>query len=970
MSAYAGILKGVSVGRGGTSPVLVGREAELGLLEGAFAETLAGAARAVLLGGEAGIGKTRLVEEFAAEARSRGARLLLGGCLELGVDGFPFAPFTAVLRQLVRELGADGVAELVGGRASALARLLPEFGEPDGDDSGHHQARLFELVLTLLDRLAQRGPVVLVIEDAHWADRSSRDLLAFLVRNLGAVAALMVVVTYRADELHRGHPLRLLLAELDRLERVSRHEIERLTRHEVGELMARLRGAEPSSGRVAEFYARSEGNPLFVEALMDADGSIACELPESLRDLLLAGVERLPEETRELLRVASAGGARIEHRLLAAVSGLDERALTRLLRPAVAGNVLVVEGEGYRFRHALIREAIHDDLLPGEHTRLHTRYAEALENDGTLVPPGRCAAELAHHWHAAHNLEWALISAWKAGQEADRAAAYAEELRMLERVLELWERVPDAERKIGSGRVEVLRQAVRAADWAGDSERGIRLASEALKETRDPLLQAWLLERRGGLRHRLGRPDWVEDLQRAAELVPSEPPSAERAQVLASLAKHHLNGSGTEVARKALEEALDAARAVGDRLSEAHALLTLACGLEDAKYEEGPGEGYSWEVLEQAERIAVELGAEQPLLRVAINRSHFLEGAGRSAEAVEAAARGIERAKEIGLFRSQGSFLSVNLAESLHSLGRWDEAVSAVEEALETDPPRAHKACLALLRGEIGLARGEAEAAERALEVAYRFGRWKIDQRIQEHYPVLRLEAGLRLHQGDRRAALAALEPVLLGTNRPDDSRYAWPVLAVGAAACAAEADLEPLLARAARTAARGPVQRAWALVFRAEAARITGEDPRWDDAAAAWAEVGNPYLRARALHRAAEHAAARGERGRALEGLVEAAALAGELRAAPLRSAAEDLRRRLGAAPSHGLTARELEVLERLAEGGSNKEIAEALFISAKTASVHVSNILGKLGVSSRTEAAAAARRLGLLRAEHSSAS
>ena len=852
MSDSAGILGDVSVETGGMSTVLVGRQTELDILDGAFAHVRSGAARAVLLGGEAGIGKTRLVEEFSAKARAKGARLLLGGCLELGVDGFPFAPFTAVLRQLVRELGAEGVAELVGGRASGLARLLPEFGEPDGDGSGHHQARLFELVLTLLDRLARQGPLVLVIEDAHWADRSSRDLLAFLVRNLGAVAALMIVVTYRADELHRGHPLRPLLAELDRLERVARHEVGRLTRQEVGELMTRLRGAEPEGGRVEEFFIRSEGNPLFVEALMDADGSIACELPESLRDLLLAGVERLPEETGELLRVASAGGARIEHRLLAAASGLDERALTRHLRPAVEGNVLVVEGEGYRFRHALIREAVHDDLMPGEHTRLHTRYAEALEDDGTLVPPGRVAAELAHHWHAAHNLECALISAWKAGQEADRAAAYAEELRMLERVLDLWERVPDAEEKIGATRTEVLRLAVCAADWGGDSERGIKLASAALRETDDPPRRAWLLERRGRLHHRLGRPDWLEDLQRAVELVPAEPPSAERARMLASLAQHLLNGSGIEMARTAVKDALDAARTVGDRLSEADALLTLTCLLDETKYEGEPGEGRPWEVLERGERIAEELGADQLLLRAAINRSHMLEGAGRPAEAVEAAARGIERAKGIGLFRSRGSFLSINLAESLHSLGRWDEAQEVIDQALETDPPRAHKACLVLLRGEIGLARGETELAVRGLEAAYRFSRWKVDQRIQEHYPVLRLEAGLRLRQGDRRAALAALEPMLPGTNRPDDSRYAWPVLAIGAAACVAEAELEPLAARVARIVVRGPVQYAWSLVFQAEAARITGHDPRWDDVAAAWADVHNPYPQAQALWRAA----------------------------------------------------------------------------------------------------------------------
>ncbi|XRQ12222.1 hypothetical protein ACN3XK_15390 [Actinomadura welshii] len=187
-------------------------------------------------------------------------------------------------------------------------------------------------------------------------------------------------------------------------------------------------------------------------------------------------MQRLPEETQEVLRDASGGGTRIEHALLAAVTGLGDAALTRVLRPAVAANVLVVDGDGYAFRHALIREAVHDDLLPGEFTRLHRRYAEALEHDPGLVPAGRLWVELSHHWKAAHDNTWALVASWRAAADARKALAHAECLDMLSRVLNLWDRVPDAAEHIGADHATVLESAASAADEAGEYDRGIKRA--------------------------------------------------------------------------------------------------------------------------------------------------------------------------------------------------------------------------------------------------------------------------------------------------------------------------------------------------------------------------------------------------------------------------------------------------------------------------------------------------------------
>ena len=262
MSDRRGMLTEEMSGRA-SSPVLVGRDEQMAALEAAFDNVRQGGPAAVLLGGEAGVGKSRLVSEFGQAASAAGARVLTGGCLELGTDGLPFAPFTTVLRGLVHEMGADAVASMLPGRTTrGLARLLPELGEPDtSGEPGEARARLFEEVLSALEHLTRHSPVVLVIEDAHWADRSSRDLLTFLIGNQRVMSGLLIVVTFRSDELHRTHPLRPMLATLDRIAWVERIELPRLTRHDTAELAVRILGREPADQLADALYRRSEGNP-------------------------------------------------------------------------------------------------------------------------------------------------------------------------------------------------------------------------------------------------------------------------------------------------------------------------------------------------------------------------------------------------------------------------------------------------------------------------------------------------------------------------------------------------------------------------------------------------------------------------------------------------------------------------------------------------------------------------------------
>ena len=438
------------------SPTFVGRTEELARLAAAGDRAAGGTPTAVLVGGEAGVGKTRLVGEVVAGARAAGATVLAGGCVELGGEGVPFAPLIEALRGFVRDLDEPGLAQAAPRPCPVRAgppppRAAPRSPARDAADPGgagpalsttpgpwSEQGRLFELFLGLLERLGEERPAVLVVEDLHWADRSTRDLLAFLVRNLRH-GRLLLLLTYRSDELHRRHPLRPFLAELDRGRRVERLELARFGRAEVAAQLAGIQGAPVPAELAERIHARSGGNAFFVEELAAAaaDG----ELPPSLRDTLLARIELLAEPAQRVLGVAAAAGARVDHDLLAEVAGLPEPELLSALREAVSAQVLLVDaGDGtYGFRHALVKEAVYGELLPGERTRLHARFAAALAARDIAGDPGP-AAELAWHWYAAHDLERALPAAVAAGLAAERAYAFAEAQRQFERALELWDR--------------------------------------------------------------------------------------------------------------------------------------------------------------------------------------------------------------------------------------------------------------------------------------------------------------------------------------------------------------------------------------------------------------------------------------------------------------------------------------------------------------------------------------------------
>ena len=468
-----------------SSPRFVGRGKELAWLDGALAS---GGPRTLLLGGEAGIGKTRLLAEFGARAQAAGARVLTGSCLHVGAGTLPYAPVSQALRQLVRQVDPPVLAELARAFRPELGRLVPDLGGPDpvAPTVGElGRARLFEGLLRLLERLAAERPLVLAVEDVHWADRSTLDLLSFVVPNL-VESAVVLVVTYRSDELHRRHPLRGFLAELERSGRVERLELGRLGRRELGELLAGILGEPPAPALVDEILARSEGNPFFAEELLAARvGGVggSAELPEALRDLLLARVEALPEATQRMLQVAAVAGRRVDHDLLAEVAAQPPERLVELLREAVTHHLLVVDGGSgaYAFRHALVQEAIYDDLLPVQRPPLHAASAHALaariEGEG-----GAGAAELgrlAYHWYAAHDLGRALLASVQAGQAAEAAFALAEAAGHYERALELWEQAPEAAANSPLDPSSLLQRAAQAASRVGEGARAVALINQA-----------------------------------------------------------------------------------------------------------------------------------------------------------------------------------------------------------------------------------------------------------------------------------------------------------------------------------------------------------------------------------------------------------------------------------------------------------------------------------------------------------
>ncbi len=979
---------------------MVGRQGEVQALSDALGRALSGEQATIVVGGEAGVGKSRLVQELVREARAAGARVLVGSCIELDGGGIPFAPVVEMMRDLGAELPAGELDAALGPARAEVGRLVPELDEstPATSADDRDPARLLELMLGVVGRLAASAPLMLVFEDVQWADRATLDLLPLLVaRAVGR--RLLLVLTVRSDELHRAHPFRRMAARWEQQRTVQRMELPRLDPRSIAAQLEAILGHRPDGELVDVIAERSEGIPLFVEELLDAtrDGRLDPDyLPPSLRDVLLARAEFLSPSAQHVLRVVSATARWAPDRLLGLVAGLPESELHLALRETVEHQLLVVDasGRGYGFRHALARAAIHDDLLPGERARLHKAYAEALEDNAELAGSDLDASSmLAHHWLAAHNIPRALPASVRAGKAAAAAGAPSAAQRHFERALELWPQVADAEHRAGTDHSQLLEVAASAAARAGGVDRALALVDEALAEvgsTGTLERRATLLVRRAELLVDLGRDsEALAVFEQAEALLPRDLPSKVSAQVLGSFARALVRVDQISRAGELAQRALDAAEAVNatEQKLEAQNVLALAMVYR------GDIEG-GLALAEQVAQEAIRAGLSWLATRAFISLSDAQLMLGRYDEAVQTADRGTALAEQAGFSRTMGAFMRSNKAEALLRSGQWDAVMAAAAAGAEA--PGVFAGTLVLLRAELLALSGRRDEAERDLREARRHLR--NSTAAQFTLPLAGVEAELARAAGDLAGARQIVSDALGREDLGDEPRYKWPLMSLGARveaertlaardagepATDAEQRIAELGDGADLTPATTPADFGHLALVRAEHARVRREHETeaWADAITACRAMNEPLPLAYALLRHAETLTGRGHTEEAAASAREALELAQMMGAAPLLAEIQALMRRarlsvnghedVEPAKTHvpdelerfGLTAREAEVLRLVADGLSNTQIAEALVISRKTASVHVSNILAKLGVSTRVEAAALAHRRGLVR-------
>ena len=837
-------------------------------------------------------------------------------------------------------------------------------------------------------------------------------MLGFLARNLRDERVLLIA-TIRTDELDPRHPVLAFLAELERGDKVDRIDLGRLDRADLARLIEDELGRPPEPGLVDRTLERTGGNPFYAEQVLAVSRELDDgEVPPRLRDVVLARIALVSEAGQEILRVASAAGSRIDDDLLVEVAERPASAVRDALREVIDQRILVVVGGSVdphlEFRHALLKEVIHADLFPSERARYHAAFATALERRVTegdgVAGGGRevSAAELAYHWDAAGDERRALAASIDAGRAAERGYAWLEANRQYRRALDLWDRVPDADATAPVDRVDVLARIAATAGVIGDHEDAVTYGRRAIAELGpdgDPARAAELHERlRWYLWESGDREAAAAAVAEAERLVPADPPSATRARILAHQAGILMLTGRLVESIPVAQEALAVAQAAASPSDEALALGIIGWDLALlGRVDDGI------EHIRAGVAIAEQLRGAEGLALGATNLATLLDRVGRPADALDVAVAGWERVRALGMDRTYGGLLLAIAAKTAIALGRWSDAKTYLSDGLARDPAGSPGIRLRVQRGRLSTWRGDLAAA--AADLASARATDEAMDGTEDRPAILAALAELAAVQGhatETRAAVA--EGLRMAAGGPPDPALAM-LAATGlrveadAAAVArsrhddaALADARrrtreiatavertaTLLAEASPSALDGPSRdRAVAAMCRAEAARVEDRDrpADWLAVAEAWDAVGRPYPAAYARFRAAGAILrTRGDRAAARERLLEARTVADRLGARPLLDEIDRLARQArldvatgadgaaGTAAPLGLTERELEVLRLIAAGESNQQIADALFITRKTASVHASHIFDKLGAANRVEAAAIAHRLGLV--------
>jgi len=956
--------------------IFVGRRDELAAFERAVASARDGMPVVVLVSGEAGIGKSTFLSEAAARSE---VPLHVGRCVQMGGDVIPLAPLADLLRQVGRS-APDVLTE--GAEMAPLARWVrSEPGDPAAPESG--SAGLFVAVLDLVVHLAAEQVVAVGFEDLHWADAVTWDLFEFLARNL-VDERVVLVGTHRTNDIGTNAQRRRL-ATLPRLPATQRIHLEGLDRQEVTLCVAELLGGSASTQLVDEILARGQGNPFFTEELVAAH--LAGEsIPVVLSDLISADVAALDDRTHQVLGAVAAVGRETSHELLSRVAGLDAESVESAVRAGIDAQLLVVDRDtdAYRFRHALIGEVIYADLLPPQRTRLHRRVADALaEQPADVLARADRAGELAFHLDRAgdHDAAFrALLAAADAAQEVAPAAA----LGHLERAFELWDTVGSA--APAERRSDRLWQAAELATGTVGNERSVELARAAFELGPPPQGEAWGHER-------LGRYLWSSgmleasriEFEKAASLLPADHP-ADAAPVYAGLGQAELMAGHYEVAQQWCAKVLDVDAGPGvDRA--AWVMAQRVQGVVRSHMGDPEAGVAACREAREATTTAQTRALATLYLCIA------LLDAGRNQEAVDLALDNVARGRVAGLDRSFGGYSDALAAEGLTRLGRWSEAEALLVRHADYDTLPVGALRVARAGAVLAARRGDTERARRLLADA---ASQPVDGWHQTILDMTRSDVHLALHEWSDASAAAergwATNPVNVvlwsarfarasieaGVEQALDALAAQEPIALPEVIDHLRQRLDAARDAAATHAGSTPSLDTAANLAHATASltRLTVSDPdAWSEAAQRWNALGDQWWTAVATLREADAAAAAGTMDRATVALRESHRLASTIGAAPLLADIEAVSRRtrlsldapvavtLDEASVHqlGLTTREAEVLALLTEGHTNRQIGALLFISEKTASVHVSNILRKLGVTSRMDAAAVAQRLGV---------
>lgn len=977
---------------------LIGRVGELGQLADSLGlDPESPRSGAVVLAGDAGVGKSRLLAELRHVGTERGWRVLTGHCIDFGDSALPYLPFSELFGRLAAE--SPQLAAALLDSHPAVRRLMPAIRlASEGDnplDRPVERGDLLEAVHAALEHLARSSPLLVMVEDVHWADQSTREMLTFLFSRVFS-QPVSIIATYRSDDLHRRHPLRTSAAEWSRLPGVSRVQLNPLPDSDVRRLVTSIHPAPMPESDIATIIERAEGNAFFTEELVGAAQFGRSTLPGDLVDLLLVRIDRLDEAARQAVRASAVAGRRVGHDLLSRVVDLNPHDLDHALRVAVERNVLVAAGDdSYSFRHALLAEAVYDDLLPGERVRLHRAYTAALASPEIAST----AAEIARHARAAHDLGTAIRASIAAGGEAMSVGGPDEAARHYEVALELIGDGAPSNDSPDSEHIDVIDLVVKASEAitaAGHPIRALELlrdqvahrAATSCDVDRIRLLMSLAM---AALFTDSGTDPLQITTQAMALADGAELPRELQAELYGlharALTTHRHDADAARFANDAL--------AIGSELRLSTVVAEASTTLSMIDKRAGDPDA-SKKALRRIIDTAHESGDVMAELRGMHNLGYIHYEQGDLGHAQEVYERAVLRAVEVGRpwapYGLDARFLA---AITAYLRGDWDGTERIVDVTGQA-PPVLAETTLASVGLMTAAGRGDDadELLNRTRSVWDRDGmvavvsgsagidlvgdRGDLDGAVALHDDVVGLVS--QMWQNSHFQARVRLSALLLGQL----AAHAQQIAAADRGAVLKRADglldvaLEVFDAQVKRRTPMGPEGVAWRSRAVAEHTRLRwafGIDPpsehelvdAWRAAVRDFEAMGHVFETARSRARLAAVLMASGQTAEARELAALARQTAQSLGARPLlaelRTVTPSGARRADADRLHdNLTPRERQILALVADGRSNSEIAQQLYISAKTVSVHVSNILAKLGAQGRTEAAALARRQGLL--------